>query len=180
MNWVDWLIIAAAGFGAYRGASTGILRQIASIVGWVVAFVLALQLMEPAGALLVQSLPVAEALAPLVGFVLVLLFVRLAFYGISRVAESVLNALRLSLLNRLGGGLFGAFQGVLVASLLFLVLGALGVPDGPTRRDAAFYRPVAAALPEAWDAVARHLPQVRSAAEQFGRRVEEELPGAEP
>ncbi|PSQ83089.1 MAG: hypothetical protein BRD44_05750 [Bacteroidetes bacterium QS_7_67_15] len=74
--WIDWLVLGAVAVGAYRGYKTGVLRQAVSILGWFVAFVLALQLMDAAGRLLVKSLPVDETLAPLVGFLVVLAVVR--------------------------------------------------------------------------------------------------------
>jgi membrane protein required for colicin V production len=177
MTWVDWLVLVGVAAGAYRGYKTGVLRQVIAIAGWFVAFILALQLMQAAGRVLVASLPVDEHLAPLVGFLLVLVAVRLALFLARQAAESILDAFHLSFVNRLGGGAFGAFQGVLIVSLLLLVLGYLGVPQEQTRRASAAYEPVAAVLPETWDAVAEHVPRVRGAAEQFGRRVEEELPG---
>lgn len=176
MTWVDWLVLGGVAAGAYRGYKTGVLRQAIAILSWFVAFVLAVQLMQPAGQALVASLPVSQTFAPLVGFLLVLAAVRLAFFLLRQAAESILEAFRLSLLNRVGGGLFGAFQGVLLLSLLFLVLGVLGVPSQETRQSATVYAPVAAALPDTWDALAEHVPKLRTAAEQFGRRVEEELP----
>lgn len=176
MIWVDWLVLAAVALGAYRGYKTGVLRQAVSILGWVVGFILALQLMDAAGQALETSLPVDETLAPVVGFVLVLVAVRLGLFLLRQAFESILNAFHLSFLNRAGGGVVGAFQGVLVVSLLFLVLGALGVPSEETRRASASYTPVAEALPRTWDAVAEQVPPLRTAAEQFGQHVEEELP----
>ena len=173
--WIDWLVLGAVAVGAYRGYKTGVLRQVIALLGWFVAFVLALQLMDAAGRLLVKSLPVDETLAPLVGFLVVLAVVRVGFFLLRQAAESILEAFRISFLNRLGGGLVGAFQGVLVASLLFLVLGYVGAPADKTRSASASYAPVAAALPKTWDALAKEVPELRTAAEQFGRRVEEEL-----
>jgi membrane protein required for colicin V production len=173
--WVDGLVLAAVGLGAYRGYKTGVLRQAVSILGWFVGFMLALQLMDTAGQALEASLPVDERLAPVVGFVLVLVAVRLGLFLLRQAFESILDAFHLSFLNRAGGSVVGAFQGVLVASLLFLVLGALGMPSEATRRASASYAPVAEALPQTWDAVAEHVPPLRTAAEQFGQRVQEEL-----
>ena len=176
MVWVDGLVLAAVALGAYRGYKTGVLRQAVSILGWFVGFVLALQLMDAAGQALEASLPVDDTLAPVVGFVLVLVGVRLGLFLVRQAVESILDAFHLSFVNRAGGGVAGAFQGVLVASLLFLVLGALGVPSQETRRASASYAPVAEVLPQTWDAVAEHVPPLRTAAEQFGRRGKEELP----
>ena len=175
MSLLDLIILLVLAFGVIRGYGTGVIRQVVGIAGLVVAFALALQCMEAAGALVARSLAVSETIAPLVGFVLVFLAVRVVVFGVARVAETVTEALRLSLLNRLAGGVAGALQAALLLSLVFLILDPLGVPGTAERQDARFYAPVAAALPEAWDYAAARWPRLEKASEKFSRRVEAEL-----
>lgn len=179
MNWVDLVILVGLGLGVARGFSTGAVRQIANIVGVFVAFALGVQLMHEVGTLLVESLPVSEQVAPLVGFMLVFLAVQVVFHALVRIAESLLDALRLTLANRLAGGACGAFLAALVLSLGFLVADPLGWPDRQDRRGAALYAPVAAVLPGTWDYAAARLPQLRRLSGTFGQRVEDGLFDAE-
>ncbi len=180
MNWVDLVIVIGLGLGTARGFSTGAVRQITNIAGLAISFALAVQLMGEVGALVVESLPVSEQVAPLVGFVLVFLVAQVLFQALVRIIESLLDALRLTLANRLAGGVLGAFLAALVLSLGFLVLDPLGWPEAEDRREAAFYEPVAAVLPGTWGYAAARLPQLRQLSEAFGRRVEGELFDAEP
>lgn len=175
MTAVDLIILVALAAGIVRGYQTGAIRQAAGIAGLFLAFALALQLMQPAGAAVARSLAVSDAVAPLIGFVLVFLAVRIAFHAAARVAESVVSALKLSLVNRIGGGAVGAFQAALLVSLLFLVLDPLGVPGAEARRRSLFYAPVAAALPETWDYAAERWPALKNASEQFGRDLEAQI-----
>lgn len=172
---VDLLIVLALAAGAFRGYQTGAIRQAAGIAGLVLAFALAVQLMQAAGALVARSLAVSETIAPLIGFVLVFLAVRIAFYGLARLVETLVSALQLSLINRIAGGAVGAFQAALLMSLIFLVLDPVGVPGPEARRQAQFYGPIAAALPDTWDYAAERWPKLKKVSEQFGREVEAQI-----
>ena len=175
MSLLDLIILLVLAFGVIRGYATGVIQQVVGIAGVMLAFALALQLMEAAGALVARSLAVSETIAPLVGFVLVFLAVRVVVFGIARAAETVTEALQLSLVNRLAGGVAGALQAALLLSLLFLLLDPLGVPGAQERQEARFYAPVAAALPEAWDYAAAQWPRLENASEKFSHHVEAQL-----
>lgn len=173
---LDVLILIVLAVALARGFSTGAIRQAASIVGLIVSVVLAVQLMDPVGVLVAGSLGVSDRIAPLVGFVLVLLVVQVALFAVVRMAEAVLGALKLSILNRALGGVVGAAKGALVLSVLFLVLGYVGVPDAEARAESSLYGPVAGVLPVAWDAAADLFPHVERLSRRFGEDVREELP----
>ncbi len=175
IHWVDLFILILLALGLFRGYQTGVVRQAVGIAGVFVSFGLAVQLMSEVGAVAAASLPIAPSAAPLVGFVLVFLGAQILVRALVHVAESVLEALRLSVLNRLAGGLFGAFQAALLASLLFVLADPMGLPEPATRREAQFYRPVAELLPATWDYVAARVPQLQRFSEEMGERVEGEL-----
>ncbi len=175
MNWLDLTILVLLAIGAYRGYATGMIRQVTGIVGLVLAFLLAVQLMDEVGRVIRESLAVSETVAPILGFVLVFLVVRLLVMALVRLIESLLSALRLSAVNRLAGGAFGIFQAALLLSLAFLVLRPTNFPGPHARARAELYRPVAAVLPGAWSHARTYWPRLKDLSAQFGERVEEEL-----
>jgi len=120
---LDWFILAVLTGGVVRGVVVGAVRQVTSLLGLVVAFLMAVQFMHPIGALVVTSLGLSETLGPLAGFVVVFLGVQFVFFGVSRLVEGLLDALSLTVLNRAAGGALGAFKAALLLSVLFLVLG---------------------------------------------------------
>ncbi|MFP4229460.1 MAG: CvpA family protein, partial [Salinivenus sp.] len=143
MTLLDGLIGAVLLGGLLHGLSAGALRQIASLLGVLFALLVSVQLMHPVGALAAQSLGLSEATAPVVGFVVVFGGVWLLFVAISRLLERVLEALSLSLLNRVAGGALGGLKAALLLSVLFLVLAEVDVPAPETRQDSLLYRPIA-------------------------------------
>ncbi|MFO8098048.1 MAG: CvpA family protein [Salinibacter sp.] len=171
MTLLDGFIVVVLVGGLLHGLSAGALRQIASLVGVVFALLVSVQLMHPVGALAVQSLGLSEAVGPIVGFVVVFAGVWLIFFAISRLLERVLEALSLSILNRVAGGALGALKAALLLSVLFLVLAEVDVPASDSRQESLLYGPIAGALPKTLDVAAEYVPSAKRAAETFGEEV---------
>ncbi|MFQ5571869.1 MAG: CvpA family protein [Rhodothermales bacterium] len=180
MNTLDLLILGALAGGLFMGYRSGLIKQVLSFVGLIVAFVLSLSLMQGVGAMAAGSLGISEKIAPLVGFVIVFLAVQVGVFALIRLAEGLVGVLRLTSLNRLLGGGVGAFKAALILSVVFLVLGYLGVPSEKTRERSAFYEPISTVMPAAWDYMASAFPQVEQISERFGRELEDRVPQIEP
>lgn len=180
MIWLDWIILLVLAAGLVRGFTTGMVRQAISLVGQILAFLLAVQLMRPVGELVTESLGVSATLGPLLGFVTVFLAIQIVVYAIEKIVESIVGALKLGGVNRLLGGAFGAFKAAVVLSVAFLVVDFFDLPDSETRDTSTLYEPVAAVLPGAWDFVSERVPQVERLSEKFGERVEQQLPTSSP
>lgn len=167
MTALDLLILAGLGLGAARGFSTGALRQVASLLGVVAAFALAFQLMDPVGQAVADSLGLADAVAPVAGFIVVFVGVQAVAFGLTRLVEGLIKALKLSIVNRVAGGVIGAGKAALLVSALFLVLRAFERPSPSARERAALYEPVVAALPTAWSYVSREWPSAGAVIDRF-------------
>lgn len=165
---LDWFILIVLAAGLVRGFVVGAVRQVASLVGLVVAVVLSVQWMHPVGALVVSSLGLSEAVGPVAGFVVIFLGVQVLFFGVSRLVEGLLETLSLTVLNRAAGGALGGFKAALLLSVLFLVLSGLEMPSEDVRRDSVLYTPVAKALPETLEAASPYLPAADRATDYFG------------
>lgn len=173
---LDWFIMFILAGGLIRGFMVGAVRQVASLVGFVVAFLLSVQLMHPIGALVVYSMGFSEAAGPIVGFVVIFVGVQLLFFALSRLFEHVLESLSLTLLNRTAGGALGGFKAVLLLSVLFLVLSGMEMPSEKVRERSVLYSPVADALPATLDAASPYLPAAKRASDTFGQRIRPKIP----
>jgi membrane protein required for colicin V production len=90
----------------------------------------------------------------------------------------LLDALSLSIVNRVFGSAVGGFKAALLLSVAFLVLMEIDFPSDELKQESTLYQPVARVLPETWDAASQHVPDLKRISEQFGRRIESELPSA--
>ncbi|MCM1293428.1 MAG: CvpA family protein [Bacteroides sp.] len=118
---LDLIICVAVGVSLFAGYRRGILRQIASLVSIVVAFI-ACRLFGGAFSSLVASMmgegSSTALMAPLIGNILLFLIV---WWGLALVAgtlRSLLKAVKLGVFDNILGALFMAFKVMIVASLL--------------------------------------------------------------
>lgn len=172
---LDWFILLMLAGGLIRGFVVGAVRQVASIAGLIVAFLLSVQLMQPVGALVTSSLGFSEAIGPIAGFIVIFVGVQLLFLALSRLLERVIETLSLSLLNRAAGGVLGGFKAALLLSVLFLVLGGMQMPGEQSREQSVLYRPVAGALPKTLEAASPYVPAAREASETFGQSAQPQI-----
>ena len=168
---LDWFILAVLLGGLVRGYLVGAVRQVASLLGLMAALLFSVEFMGAVGTLVVESLGLAESVAPLAGFTVLFLGVYLLFLVLARLLEQLFDTLSLSFLNRAAGGAVGGVKAALLLSLLFLILAGLELPEKETRNDSALYRPVAQLLPETIEATEAWFPAAKRAADQLGRRV---------
>jgi membrane protein required for colicin V production len=172
---LDWFILIVLTGGLIRGFMVGAVRQIASILGLVVAFFLSVQLMHPVGSLIVASLDLSESVAPIAGFIVIFVGVQLIFLALSRLLERILETLSLNLVNRAAGGALGGFKAALLLSVLFLVLSGLEMPGKQARNRSMLYSPVASALPQTLEATSPYLPAAERASKTFGHTIKPTL-----
>ncbi|PQJ33502.1 colicin V production CvpA [Salinibacter sp. 10B] len=172
---LDWFILIVLAGGLVRGFMVGAVRQIASLLGLVLAFFLSVQLMHPVGTLIVSSLGLSASVAPIAGFIAIFVGVQLVFWAVSRLLEQILETLSLNLVNRAAGGALGGFKAALLLSVLFLVLSGLEMPSKKTRKESVLYSPVASALPETLEATSPYLPAAKRASETFGHQIKPRL-----
>lgn len=134
LSWVDLalaaLLLISIGIGLWRG----LVFEVMSLVGWVVAYFAAAPLAPVVEELLPQV--TSSKLGPAALHVVTL---AIAFFGVlivwslaSRLVKALIHATPLSVVDRLGGAGFGAMRGVFIALLLVLVIGASPLAESST------------------------------------------------
>lgn len=171
MATLDIFILVVIGIGLLRGWRTGFLRQISSLGGTILAFVLAASFMETIGQLITVNTGFAPEQSALLGFIGVFMLVKILVNVVIRTAETLLEAVKLSGLDRLAGGITGGFKAAIALSLVFVVIGFAQLPGKVSRDSSEFYKPVYRFVPEAWSLLSNRSP----AFENLRKRVEDRL-----
>jgi membrane protein required for colicin V production len=125
MTAIDWALVATLGLSVLLGLVRGVVRELFALTGWIVGILLALKLSEPLAASLPLDLPLT-ARTVLVGLFIIVGTLLLAALA-AVLLRATLKAARLSLEDRLLGGMFGVLRGVLligIAALLAIAAGA--------------------------------------------------------
>ena len=130
MTWLDYAFVGVLELSTAWGVWRGLVREVISLAGWVLAFIAANLLAEPLadalGGLIAN--PDLRLIAAFVAiFVVTLTLVTLAAIALSK----ALRASGLRGLDRTLGGLFGVGRGVLIALAFALVAGLTPFPQHP-------------------------------------------------
>jgi len=113
LGWVDLALLTVLGLSVLVGLWRGLVFEVVSLLGWLVAFVIA----NSFGAQLAPWLPLGGPDSPLrvwAGYVLVFVLVLVACTLLARMLRALISATPLSLVDRLLGGAFGVARGTLV------------------------------------------------------------------
>ena len=127
MTWVDWAVIGVAALSVLWGVWRGVVREIISLAGWVIAFLAANLFAAPAAAYVPELLknPQLRAAAAFIGVFLIALFIT-GLFGV--LLSKLVKAVGLGGLDRGLGALFGLARAVLVIAALALLAGLTNIP----------------------------------------------------
>lgn len=153
MNWVDIALVAVLVLSILLGLWRGLVYEVLSVAGWVVAFIAAQRYASPVAELLPMD-EFAPALRLAAGFALVFVGVAFAAGVVSWLVKKLVASVGLRPVDRLLGAVFGIARGALI-----LLAVATVVSMTPARTEPAWVgSPVAAGLAQGLSAIKPVLP----------------------
>jgi membrane protein required for colicin V production len=136
MTWLDYAVVGVFAVSLVVGVWRGLVREVVSVLGWVIAFLAANLLAGPLGPSMPQAIPTPElrvAAAFVAVFVAALVLGSLAGLLLSKLVKSV----GLGCVDRLLGAVFGAARGLLLVAAAAVLAGLTSAPRQPYWRDSA-------------------------------------------
>jgi membrane protein required for colicin V production len=121
ISWVDLLLLAMLAASVLLGLWRGLVFELLSIAGWVVAYLGAPYLAPTLQAWLPQERLGPSALH-VAGLVLAFILILLAWGLAAKLLRALIHASPLSVLDRLAGGGFGVLRAALLAVLMVVVV----------------------------------------------------------
>jgi membrane protein required for colicin V production len=126
MTAIDWALVVTIGLSILLGVMRGVVRELFALAGWITGVLLALRFSEPLAAWLPFELPLA-ARTTLVGLFIIVATLLLAAL-VAALLRAMLAAARLSLEDRILGGMFGVVRGAILIGLVVVLAIAAGAP----------------------------------------------------
>ncbi|WP_367065723.1 CvpA family protein [Oryzisolibacter sp. LB2S] len=127
---LDWIFLTVLAASLLIGAWRGLVFELFSLAGWVVAFFAAQWYADAAGA----WLPMGQADAAwrhVAGFILVFVATVFAWGLLAWLAQKLVSAVGLRPADRALGALFGALRGLVLLLAVVLVVGWLQLQQAP-------------------------------------------------
>jgi membrane protein required for colicin V production len=135
MTWLDYTVIAVLLLSIAWGSWRGLVHEVISLAGWIVAFLAANLLAAP----LAQAFPATmrQELRVVVAFVLIFVATLVLATLVSALVTGFVKVSVLHSLNRWLGALFGLLRGVLILIAFAMVAGLTSLPRKPAWTDSA-------------------------------------------
>ncbi len=165
-SYIDIFLYGGIVLGAYYGYRGGAVKKIFNLLALIASIVIATQLMEPVGDVLISMGLLSAPAGYIVGFALVVILLMvgaiLVFrrFGGSGVAKSS---------SQLFGALLGVIEGSLIISLVLLAFKIYDYPGKTTRDDSLLYKPLVNAAPKTFDLLRSYLPGAGAFKEELER-----------
>lgn len=128
MTIFDYLVLFVLVSSVIISMLRGLVKEVLSLVGWIVAFVVA----NAYGAALAKMLPAVvpgEVVRLLLSFVLLFLGVRILMGLLTMAIEALVSASGMSLADRGLGGLFGLARGLVIVLAAVILCGMTSIPQ---------------------------------------------------
>lgn len=160
MNVFDLVIGGILAFFAFKGYRHGFLREIAGLIGIIIAFILAIRLMDDFSSILSHYLGLSPRVAVIVTAIVIFIVVLAAFVIAARFIRKLMDIATLGWIDRLAGSLFGLFKAVLITSSLTLIVSLLplGKDFSKKQDNSLLFNPIRKAGPLVFNGVSKLLP----------------------
>lgn len=135
MTIFDYLVLFVLIASVVISTLRGLVKEILSLLGWIVAFVVANAYGAELAPLLPDAIPGASARL-IVAFIALFLGVRILMGLLSLALGAVIAATGLSLADRGLGGLFGLARGIVIVLAAVILCGMTALPQQAFWRDA--------------------------------------------
>ena len=157
---IDIIILIILVVFFITGAKRGLIRQALDILGIILAFLGAFYLAHYVAGYLEDSIALQYTISLILSAVAIFIAIMIFFKVMGAFLKKVAEIALLGPLDRIGGGLFGLFKGVLLVSLLLII--ALNIPLPDQYKQQIRDRPLAIGiypvLPSVFDFVFSHSP----------------------
>jgi membrane protein required for colicin V production len=141
MTIFDYLVLFVLIASIVISTMRGLVKEILSLVGWMVALVVA-NLYGDALAEMLPSVIPGHVTRLIIAFVALFIAVKLLMMLLTLAVESIIKAGGLSIADRGLGGLFGFARGVVIVLAAILLCGMTAIPQQPFWKN-ALLRPMA-------------------------------------
>lgn len=130
MTIFDYLVLFVLICSIVISILRGLVKEMLSLLGWIVSFVVANAYGEDLAKLLPEVIPGAVARL-IVAFIVLFIGVRLLMKLLTMAIEAAIKASGLTLADRGLGGLFGLARGLVIVLAVVLLCGMTAIPEQP-------------------------------------------------
>lgn len=176
METFDLIVLIPVAYFAFKGFQSGIVKEVFSIVGLVLAVFLTFNYLDQAIDLAKKTFKITQDFNPFIWGILLFIVVLVATNLITWVIGKVLSAANLSAVNKLLGLIFGGLKAAILVSAVLIFLAGFQIPNEETRKASASYSYLIQVAPLAYNTIATLYPGAELFSETIKKTLEENNP----
>jgi len=154
MNWLDLVIVVVVAIGLIKGLFDGFIKQVISLVSFVLAIFFAGKTARPLRDFLTSHDSITHVLSPpvisVICYILAFILIIVVFRWLGNLLNKVMMS-AISLINSVLGGILGCFLSLLILSLFFNVLAIFDsdskILKNQTKKESVLFHKVEAIVP---------------------------------
>lgn len=158
MNQLDLLILLPLVFFCYRGFVNGLIQEVLSIIGIILAVFLTFQYRDAVSAVLQPFFAPDSTIVPFASAAIIFLGTVAVVGIVAFFSKKILQAIHLNFINRLAGMAFGLLKSGIIISAILIILSAFAVPSEESRKESFLYPYIIPLAPWAYNSVASVYP----------------------
>ncbi len=170
MNLLDLFILVPIGYFAYKGFTSGFIKEVLGIAGIILAVYVTFKYMKPVSAVAEPLFTNPDTATIVTGVVLFVGIVAITQF-LAYTTKKFLELLKINFINRIAGLCFGVLKSGIVVSAVLLLLAGFNMPAEDSREDSFSYPIVIVMAPAAFDMIATVVP----GADNFIATIEEAI-----
>jgi membrane protein required for colicin V production len=176
METLDIIILLPLAYFSYKGYQSGLIKELLGIIGLVLAVFLTINYLDQFSLYAKDVLNLKDDYNPFIFGILLFVTVMVVVNLITFIVSKLLDAIKLSFVNKLLGLAFGALKaGLLISAILILVSG-FGYPSDSTKKSSVSYDYLIKVAPAAYNAIALVYP----GAENFSKTIKKTIDDNNP
>jgi membrane protein required for colicin V production len=173
MSTYDLVVLILIGLAAFKGFRKGMIRELAGLLGLIVAIYLAWLWMGDVGNILQKILHNGLSAVPLVSFALLFAVLLTAFNLFARFATRLLDmTLVLGLVNRVAGAVLAGLQVFLIVLLVNWLADRTGLISDNLKKESHLYPVIAGAGPALYNFSEIFFPQSEKWMDTLSEQIE--------
>jgi len=176
MNLLDLAILIPIALFALQGFRNGIVREVFTIIGVILAVFIAFQYMEDMAFLVNLVIDQPEDVVTLIAGFILFMATFILVLTIAFLIRIFLEFIKLNTINRIFGLFFGSLKAGIAVSAILLLFAGFGLPGDETRSNSITYPIVIQLAPAAYNLVAAVYPGTSD----FVSKIEDTLDETNP
>jgi membrane protein required for colicin V production len=173
INTIDILCLIILGIFCIKGFFRGIIIEVFTLLGLLVAYIVAVREMSTIENWITQWIHIPPLVASTLAFLIIFLGIGFLFRWIAMLLRGMAKWTIIGWADKGGGFLFGLFKGALITSLVLLLISLIPFSRGFERESerSVLYKPLRSVAPAVFNFVIRTFPS----AKDFYEEVKESL-----